>query len=76
MRIFMVKNAVNRKTQLLTSKLNTFQEEIGQMLCLENCILWLRDLETKNIGAEVFGELQNVVLEDNGENKMVRESDQ
>ena len=27
------------------------------------------------IGAEVFGELWNVVLEDNGEDKMARECD-
>ena len=29
---------------------------------------------TKNIGAEEFGELWNMVLEENGEDKMVRES--
>ena len=33
-----------------------------------------RDLKTKKTGAEVFRELWNVVLEDNGEDKMVRES--
>ena len=26
-------------------------------------------MDTKEIGAEVFGELRNVVLEENGENK-------
>ena len=31
-------------------------------------------LGTKKIGAKVFGELRNVVLEENGEYKMVRES--
>ena len=36
--------------------------------------IWLRDLNTKKIGAEVYGELLNVVLEKNGEDKMVRES--
>ena len=35
---------------------------------------WLRDLDTKNTGTEVFGEFRNVVLEENGEDKMVRES--
>ena len=30
--------------------------------------------QTKEIGMEVFGELRNVVLEENGEDKMVRES--
>ena len=29
---------------------------------------------TKGIGAEVFGDLQNVVPEKNGDNKIVRES--
>ena len=57
---------------LLASKLNI--EEIGEVLCLEHCLIWLRDLDTKKIGTEVFGELQNVVLEENGEDKMVRES--
>jgi hypothetical protein len=33
-----------------------------------------RDLDTKKIGVEVLGELRNVVLEENGEDKMVRES--
>ena len=32
------------------------------------------DLDTKQIRAEVFGELWNVVLEENWEDKMVRES--
>ena len=26
---------------------------------MEHCIVWLRDLETKKIGLEVFGELRN-----------------
>ena len=33
----------------------------------EVCIVSLWDLGTKKIGAEVFGELRNVGLEDNGE---------
>ena len=36
--------------------------------------MWLRDLETKKIGARVFGELRNVVVEVNGEDQIVRES--
>jgi hypothetical protein len=40
---------------------------------LEHCSIWLRDLDTKEIGAEVFRELQNLVSEENGEDKMVRE---
>ena len=43
------------------------------MLGLEHCFIWLRDLDTKKIGAEVSGQLLNVVLEENGEDKMVRE---
>ena len=35
--------------------------------------MWFRDLDTKEIGAEVFGELRNVVLEENGKYEMVRE---
>ena len=33
-------------------------------------IIWLREMDTKKIGTEVFGELVNVVLEENGEDKM------
>ena len=36
--------------------------------------MWLRDLDTNKTGAEIFGELRNVVLEENGEGKMVKES--
>ena len=39
-----------------------------------HCIERLKDLDTKKIGGEVFGELENVILEENGEGKMVRES--
>ena len=34
--------------------------------------MWPRDLKTKIIGAEVFVELRDVVLEENGEDKIVR----
>ena len=40
------------------------------MLYLEHFSAWLRDLDTNKIGAEVFGELPHVVLEENGEDKM------
>ena len=53
---------------------NWTQEEIGKVLRLEYCTVWLRDMATKKIGAEIFGKLRNVVLEENGEDKMVRES--
>ena len=35
-----------------------------------------RDLDTEKIGAKVFVELRNVALEENGEDKMNRESNQ
>ena len=44
------------------------------MLCLERCFIWLRNLDTKKIGEEIFEELRNLVLAENGEDKMVRES--
>ena len=31
-------------------------------------------MDTKKIGADIFGELRNVALEENGEDKMARES--
>ena len=46
--------------------------DIGQVLYLELCTEWLRHLHTKDIGAEGFEELQNMMLEQNKEVKMVR----
>ena len=43
---------------------------------MKHCTVLLRDLDTKKIGVEVFGELQNVLLEDNGEDKIIRESNE
>ena len=40
----------------------------------EYCFIWLRDLDTKKIETQIFDELWNVVLEENGEDKIVRES--
>ena len=40
---------------------------------MENCIVWLRALDTQKIGAEVFGEIVSVVLEKNVEDTLVRE---
>ena len=37
-------------------------------------IIGFRDLDTKNIGAEIFEELWNMVLGENIEDKMIRES--
>ena len=36
---------------------------------MEHCFIWLRDLDTKKIGTEVFGELSDEVLEEYGEDK-------
>ena len=69
------KQAFNRKISVLKSKLN-----IDLKKKLVKCYVWsiaLYGSETrilKNIGGEVFGEHRNVVLEENGEDKMVRES--
>ena len=37
------------------------------------CFIWLTDLDSKKIEAEVFGKILNVVQEENGEDKMARE---
>jgi hypothetical protein len=42
------------------------------MLYLEHCIIWLK-LDAKKIGAEVFRELRNVMLDENEEDNMVRQ---
>ena len=73
--IAIAKEAFNRKMSLLTSKLN-----IEPRKKLIRCYVWsiaLYGSETwtlNKIGAEVFGEPSNLVLEENGEDKMVRES--
>ena len=66
MRIAIAKEAFNRKMSLLTSKLNI---ELKKKLV--RCYVWSI---TKKIEAEVFGDLRSVVLDENGEDKMVRES--
>ena len=77
MRIAIAKEAFNKKNVTLDKQAKHWtEEEIGQVLCLEHCFIWLRDLDTKKIGVELFGKLQNVVLEENGEDKMVKESKQ
>ena len=40
---------------------------------MEHCPEWLRDLDTKKKGAEVFVKLQNMVLEENVESKVTNE---
>ena len=69
------KTAFNRKISFLTSKLNL---ELKKKLV--RCYVWsiaLYDSETwtlRKLERRYFGELCNVVLEENGEDKMVRES--
>ena len=36
---------------------------------MEHCIVWLRDLDTKKIEAEVFVDHRNMMLEENGKDK-------
>ena len=46
---------------------------VGYSLCYFILLKHLKTLlDAKKIGTEVFGELRNVVLEENGEDKMVR----
>ena len=68
MRIVIAKEAFNRKMSLLTSKLNI---ELRKELV--RYYVWSIALHgSEKIGAEVFPELPNVVLEENGEAKVNR----
>ena len=62
MRIVIAKETFSRIISLLTSELK-----------IDGALLYMA-LDTKKIGAEVFEEPQNMVLEENGEDKMVRKS--
>ena len=58
----------------MTSKLN-IKVEKKLVRCMFGALLYLvQRPDTKKIRAEVFGELRNVVQEENGEDIMVRES--
>ena len=57
MRIAIAKEAFNRKILLFTSKLNIELKKKLVVLCLEHCFIWLRDLDSLKIRAEVFEEL-------------------
>ena len=58
MRIANAKKAFNRKISLLTSKLNIeLRKRLVRCYVLKHCFIWLRDVATKKIGAEEFGEL-------------------
>ena len=59
----------------LTRKLNIeLRKKLVRSYVQEHCFILFRDLDTKKIGAEVFGEFWKVVLQENGEDKMARES--
>ena len=51
MRIVIAKEAFNRKISLFAKKLNSGRNWLGVTFGS-----WLRDLDTKKIGAEIFGE--------------------
>ena len=58
MRIAIDKEAFNRKMPLLTSKLNTeHKKKLIRCYVWGIAFLWLKDLDTKKIGAGVFGEM-------------------
>ena len=56
MRIVIAKEEFNRKISLLTSKLN-IELRNKFVRCYVWSIAWLRDLDTKKTGAEIFGEI-------------------
>ena len=71
MRIAMTKEAFSRKISLLTSKLNIALKK--KLVGCYVCFIWPRYLDIKKIGAEVFGKLWNVALQENGKDKIIRE---
>ena len=40
-------------------------------LSLEHCIIRVRDLDTRKMVVELFGEVQNIVLDENGKDKII-----
>ena len=62
---------------IFDKKLDTeLRKKLVKSYVWSNRFIWLRDLDTKKIRAEVFGELRNVVLDEYGEDKMARENNQ
>ena len=75
MRIAIAKGAFYRNISHLTSKLNIeMKKKLVMVLWLKHSFIWFRDLEALKIGKEVFGKLLNVIVDENGEDKMVGES--
>ena len=52
--------------------IHNIMHEISQVVYQEHCILWLRYLDIKKIGAEAFEYFRNMVLEENGDDKMAK----
>ena len=50
------------------------EEQMGQCLDLKHCIVKPKDMGTKKISAEIFGDIRNVVLEENGKDTILRKS--
>ena len=74
-RIAIAKEEFNKnKKSLFRSKLNIELRKISVRCLLDQFFIWLRILDTKKVRGELFGELWNVVLEENVEDKMIRES--
>ena len=70
----MAKETFIIKISVLIRKVNIELRKNLVVLCMDHCIILLRDLDTKKTGGELIGELRNVVLEENGEDKKVRVS--
>ena len=65
---------IQQKNITFTSNLNIeFRKKLVRFM-FEAYIVWLKETDIKKIGVEIFGELQNVELEENGEEKMAKES--
>ena len=71
----MAQEAFNRKIPLLTSKLNIefWNKLIKGCVCC-NALYGSGTWTVRNLERKFFGELRNVVLEENVEDKMARES--
>ena len=67
----MIKEAFNRNTILDKEAKQWAQEEIVMYNVGSIAFLWLWDPDPTTIGAEVFGGLSIVMLEKNGEDKML-----
>ena len=64
--------SIQKKNITLVSKQNTeLKKKTDVVLYREHFIVCLRDVGTKAIAAEIFGELRNLVLEEKREDKVL-----